>query len=77
MLIDGIPEPKFGRDSVVEPLKHGQAITALGGRRQSQQLYRRNAVEERSVRRCRGMMELIDDDDVEVAGVDVLRARSR
>ena len=71
LLVDGVPESQFSGDSIVEPLQQRQAIAALRGCRQPQQLHRRDVFEERGVGRGRRVVEFVDDDDVEVMRVEV------
>ena len=73
LLVDGIPEPKFGGDAVVEPMQDRQIIAAFGSRCQPQEFAGLDVVEQPPIRRGRGMVELIDDDDVEVIGREVLQ----
>ena len=52
-----------------------RAVEALRRRGQSQQLSRREVVEQPVVRRCRRVMELVDDHDVECVRRDLLQSR--
>ena len=71
LLIDGIPKSQLGGDSTVEVAEHVEPIRTLRCRSQPKQLDWLDAVEERLVRRRRGMMELVHDHDVEVRRIDV------
>ena len=77
LLVDRVPDPKLGRDPSVEVPQHVEAIGALRRGGHAEQLARLQAFEQRLVRRRRGVMELVDDHDVEVRGIDRRRARTR
>ena len=66
LLVDGVPESQFGGDAIVEPMQDRKPVASLGSCRQAEQLDGREMIEDPFVRRRRGVMELIDDDDVEV-----------
>ena len=70
MLIDRVPQPQLGGDAIVEPVQQRQAVASLGRRREAEQLDRLDVIEERAIRRRGRVMEFIDDDDVEVLGVE-------
>ena len=48
LLIDRVPEPKLGRDAIVEPVQDRQAVAALGRGGQAEQLAGCEMVEHRS-----------------------------
>ena len=73
LLVDRVPEAQFGGNAIVEPVEQRQAVASLGRRRQTEQLDGLDVLEERPVRGRRGVMELVDDDDVEVGGIEVAR----
>jgi hypothetical protein len=66
LLVDRVPEPKLRRHAIVEPLQDRKAVTALGRRGEAEQLPRTKMVEHPRVRGRGGVVELVDDDDVEV-----------
>ncbi len=70
LLVDRVPEPELGGDPPVEVAEHVEAVGALGRRGQAEQLDGLQVVEQRLVRRCGGVVELVDDHDVEVCRVD-------
>ena len=74
LLVDGVPHAEFGGNPVVEPVKDGEAVAAFGRRRQSKKLHRLHVVENGVVGRSLGVMELVDDHDIEVAWVEVPEA---
>jgi hypothetical protein len=66
LLVDCVPQPQLGRDAIVEPVQDRQPVAALRGGGQSEQLDRRQGLEDALVGGRGGVVELIDDDDVEV-----------
>ncbi len=68
LLVDGVPEAQLGGDAVVEPVEDGQAVAALGGGGEAEQLDGGEVVEQRLVRGGGGVVELVDDHHVEVIG---------
>ena len=77
LLVDRVPDPQLGGDSSVEEVLNGEAVGAFWCCGESEQLPGLEAFEKRSVRRRGGVVELVDDDDVEVGRVDRLDARCR
>ncbi len=77
LLVDGVPQAQLGGDAIVEPVQDRQAVAALGGGGQAEQLDRVEVVEHPLVRGGRGVVELVDDHDVEVIGRRGRRARWR
>ena len=77
LLVDRVPQPQLGGDAIVEPVQDRQAVAALGCRGQAEQLDRVDVVEQPAVRRRSGVVELVDDDDVEVVGRQRRRGRWR
>jgi hypothetical protein len=65
MLIDCVPQTKFGRDSTIEPVENWQAIATLRGRGQTEHLNRPYVVQHCPIGIRRGVMEFIDDHDIE------------
>ena len=70
VLVDRIPESELGGDATVEPVEQGEAVAAFRRRRESEELARTEVVQELRVRIGGGVMELVDDDDVERVRVD-------
>ena len=77
LLVDGVPQAQLGGDAVVEPVEDRQAVAALGGGGEAEQLDGGEVVEHRLVGRGGGVVELVDDDDVEVIGRRGRRGRWR
>ena len=77
MLFDRVPQAKLGGDAVAEPVQDRQAIGTFRRRGQSEQFPRRELVHDDAVRRCRGVVELVDDDHVEVVGRQMLEPPRR
>ncbi len=75
LLIDSVPQPQLRGDAVIEPVEHRQPVAALGRGGEAEQLDRGHEVEQALIRRCGGVVELVDDHDVEVIGIEVLDAR--
>src|SRR5690606_8451445 len=65
-LVDGIPKAQFGGDAVIEPVQDGQAVAALRCGGKAQQFARPQVYQQVLVAGCRGMVELVHDDHVEV-----------
>ena len=65
LLLDRVPEPELGGDPAVEPLQHREAVGAFRRRGETKQLDRRHVVEEPCPRLGGGVVELVDDDDLE------------
>lgn len=57
VLIDGVPEAKFGGDPIAEPVQQRQPVAALGCRGQPKQLDRVDSIEQRAVCRRRCVMD--------------------
>ena len=70
LLVDGVPEAQFGGDAIVEPIEQRQAVAPLGRRGQPEQFDGPDVLQERPVRGRRRVMELVDDHDVEMGGVE-------
>jgi hypothetical protein len=66
LLIDRVPQAQLGGDAIVEPVEDRQAVAALGRGGEPEQLGRREWFEHLLVRRCGGVVELVDDHHVEV-----------
>ena len=77
LLVDRVPQPQLGGDAVVEPVQDRQAVAALRRRGQPEQLDGRDVVEEPLVGGGRGVVELVDDHDVEVIRRATRRGRRR
>ena len=72
VLAQGVPQPQLGGGAPVEELGADvDAVGALGGCGEAEQLARGQVVEEPSVRRRLGVVELVDDHDVVGVGRDV------
>ena len=74
VLIDGVPQAQLSRDALVEPVQQRQPIAAFGGRSEPEQFDGLHVVEQRLVRRCGRVVELVDHHDVEVVGGQVGQA---
>jgi hypothetical protein len=68
LLVNCIPQAQLGGDAVVEPVQDREAVAALRRCGEPEQLDGLEVVEHSLVRRGSGMVELVDDDDVEVIG---------
>ena len=73
-LVEGIPQSRFECDATVEPLEHRPAVRPLGRRGEPEQKLRSQAFEKPVVARRRRMVKLVDDDDIEAVGIDVVDA---
>ena len=74
-LIDCLPQPQLDGDSMVEPLGDVAAIEPLRRCRQTEQFPRLQVVEEPVIAVGGGVMELVDDDDIErVRAISPIRA---
>src|SRR5262249_22831369 len=71
LLVDRIPEPQLRRNAVVEPVEDRQAVAALGSGGEPEQLDGNEVVKYSRVRGGRGMVKLVDDDNVEMLGREV------
>ncbi len=77
LLVDRVPDPELGGDTSVEEVLHGEPVGAFRRRREAEQLPRLQSFEECPIGRRGGVVELVDDDDVEVARVDGVDAGRR
>ena len=77
LLVDRVPEPQLGGDAIVEPVQDRQPVAALGRGGEAEQLDGVEVVEHPLVRRGGGVVELVDDHDVEVIGRRARRGRWR
>ena len=68
LLVDGVPEAQLGGDAVVEPVQDRQAVAALGVAVRPSSSTGARWSSTRLVRRRGGVVELVDDHDVEVIG---------
>ena len=68
LAVDGVPEAQLGGDAIVEPLQDGATVAALGVAVRPSSSQRRQVAEHPVVGGCGGVVELVDDDDVEVVG---------
>jgi hypothetical protein len=68
VLIDRIPKAQLGGDSIVEPVQKREAVASLRRRCEPQKFGRPDVLEKGAIGRRGGVMEFIDDDDVEVIG---------
>lgn len=74
VVLEGLPQPHFGGDAAVEELVLDvEPVHPLRGRRQTQQLPRLEMVDDPPICGGRGVVELVDDDDVEVVGSQLLK----
>ena len=69
LLIDRIPEAQLGGDSIVEPVQQREAVASLRRRGKSQKFSRLDVLEKLPIGLRGSVMEFIDDDHVEVTGV--------
>ena len=77
LLIDRVPQPQLGGDAIVEPVQDRQPVAALRCGGQAEQLDGGEVVEHPFVRGGGGVMELVDDHDVEVIRAATRRGRWR
>ena len=75
LLIDGVPHAQFRRDAPVEVAEDVESVGALGCRGEPKELAGLQVLKNGLIRLSRGVVELIDDHDVEVLRVDGLDAR--
>ena len=66
LLIDRVPQPQLGGDAIVEPVQDGQPVASFRRGGQPEQLDGRHVVEDPLVGGRGGVVELVDDHDVEV-----------
>src|SRR3546814_17477971 len=71
MLLDGVPQPQFGRDPAIEPLQDRLFVIALGSGCKRQQFNWAEMIQKRLIGLCRRMVELIDDHHAETIWLDV------
>ena len=64
--LERVPQPQLGGDAAVEERADVGAVGAFGRRGEAEQLPRLEVVEEAPVGRGLGVVELVDDHDVEV-----------
>ena len=74
MLINGVPEAQFGRDSAVEASENREAVAALRSGGQSQEFDWPDVIEERAVGRGGGVVEFVNDHNVEMISGEVLES---
>ena len=74
LLVDRVPDSQLCRDPTIEVLEDVEAVGALGRRGQPEQLPWLQVVEQRLVARRGGVVELVDDHDVEVAWINSVNA---
>ena len=58
--LEGVPEPQLGCGTPIEEVPDVEAVAALRGGSQAQQLARLEVREQALVRRCLGVVELVD-----------------
>ena len=68
LLVDRVPQPQLGGDAIVEPLQDRQTVAAFRRGGEAEQLDGSEMVEHPFVGGRCGVMELVDDHDVEVIG---------
>ena len=73
-LIERVPKPGLRCDASVEPIEHRFAVGAFGGCGKPEQELRFQARQETFIARGRRMVKLVDDDDVEGVGFDIVDA---
>ena len=66
LLVDRVPETQLSGDPAVEPIEQREAVAAFRGRRQTEKLHGLDMLEQCFVRLGRGVVELIDDDNIEM-----------
>ena len=77
LLVDRVPHAELGRDPSVEIPQDVEAVSAFWRGGHAKELSRRYAFQKRLVRWRRGVMELVDDDDIEMRRVESIRVRTR
>jgi hypothetical protein len=75
--VEGVPESELGSGPAAEEGPDVDAVAALGGGGEPEQLAGLEAVQQPAVGRGLGVVELVDDDDVEGGGVEVVHAVCR
>ena len=72
--LERVPQPQLHRDAAVEPVEDALAVGALRRRGQAEQDLRLQVIQQPSIGRRGGVVELVDDDDVEGVGPNVVRS---
>jgi hypothetical protein len=75
LLVNRVPEAEFGRDAPFKEAKDIEAIRAFRCCREPNELEGVETVKDPFVGRCGRVMELVDDDNVEVIGLEIGKAR--
>src|SRR6185312_9373171 len=70
-----IPQAKFGRNAITEPVQHRQAIASFRRGSEPEQLARCNVLEKTFVRAGGRVVEFVDNDNVEVGWIKRIEAR--
>lgn len=74
VVLQGFPKPHLGGDATIEELVLDiESVHPLRGGGESQQLLRREVFDHPAVRTGRGVVELVDDDDVEMVWSQLLQ----
>ena len=71
VLVDGVPQAQLGGDAILEPAEQRQSVAAFGRRGKPQELAGSHMVEQSSIGRSRGVVELVDDHDIEVTRIEI------
>ena len=74
-LIERLPEPHLGGDAIVEPVHDLLAVRSLGRRSQADEHPRLQVLEQPRVCVCLGVVELVDDDDIELRRIELVDRR--
>ena len=72
-LLECVPETQLDGDAVAEPAQHVESVGSFGGGGEAEQVLRAEVVEQGLVAGGGGVVELVDDDDVELFGVERCR----
>ena len=70
--LERVPQPQLHRNSTVEPLKDALAVGALRCCGEAKQNLGFQMIQQASIGRRGGVVELVDDDDVEGVGLNVV-----
>ena len=71
-LIQRLPEPHLGRDALIEPMEDLLAVGSLRSRRQADEHFRLEVLKEPAIGICLGMMEFVNDHDIELVRVQMV-----
>ena len=71
-MVDRVPEAKFGGNASAKVMKNIYAVSTLGRCGKSNEFDRCYSIKKPGVGRCSGVVEFINDYDVEVFRIDAI-----